>query len=251
VVAVDRGRAAVDTGDARWAAPFAGRLRDLPVVGDFVAVPPGGPVRAILPRRGVIVRRQGRARQVLAANVDLALIATSLNRDFNRRRLLRFIAIATRGDVEPVVLLTKTDLVDEVPELDLGVQTVAVSVVTGAGLDAVAALLAPRRTAVLLGTSGVGKSTLVNVLLGTERQRVQDIREHDQRGRHTTVRRELFELPGGALLIDTPGLRLVAPVEEGEDVEEPVDKAALARERRARARQMSRAARRMYRERGY
>jgi ribosome biogenesis GTPase / thiamine phosphate phosphatase len=156
--------------------------------------------------------------------VDLALVATSLNRDLNPRRLARFLAIAAHGDVQPVVLLTKSDLAedpvgiaDDVRAGLDGTPVLTISARTGAGIAALRALLAPRLTAVLLGTSGVGKSTLLNVLLGEERQPTTPIRERDDRGRHTTARRELVPLPGGGLLIDTPGLRLVAPVVKERD----------------------------------
>ena len=177
VTAVDRGRAVVDDGARQWSAPLAGRLRKaaaMPATGDFVAVLPDGPVRAVLPRRGVIARRgDGGRAEVLAANVDLALLATSMNRDLNPRRLARFLAITTRGDVEPVVLLTKSDLsedpmwvADDLRTTLGGTPVLTVSVLDGSGMSAVNALMAPGITAVLLGTSGVGKSTLLNALLG-------------------------------------------------------------------------------------
>jgi ribosome biogenesis GTPase / thiamine phosphate phosphatase len=260
VVAVDRGRAVVDAGAGPWSAPLAGRVRRagaLPATGDFVAALPGGPVRAVLPRSGVIARRgEGGRPEVLAANVDLALLATSMNRDLNPRRLARFLAVTARGRVEPVVVLTKSDLADDpmwiadrVRDGLGGTPVLTVSARDGGGMQALRALLAPRLTAVLLGSSGVGKSTLVNALLGAERLPTAAIRERDDRGRHTTVRRELVGLPGGALLIDTPGLRLVAPLEDGDAPVPLVDRAQERRERRERDRAFHRAIYRDMRER--
>jgi ribosome biogenesis GTPase len=252
VIAVDRGRVVVDDGAASWSAPLAGRLRRasaMPATGDFVAAVPDGPVRAVLPRRGVIARRQeGKGRpQVLAANVDLALLATSLNRDLNARRIARFLAVTARGGVEAVVLLTKSDLsgdpsaaaAEVAAGLD-GVPVLPVSVVNGTGIEGVEALLAPGRTAVLLGSSGVGKSTLLNALLGAERQATLPVRASDDRGRHATVRRELVPLPSGAMLVDTPGLRLVAPLTDADDEVPLLDKAQVKRERRTREREFHR-----------
>jgi ribosome biogenesis GTPase len=154
--------------------------------------------------------------QVLAANVDVVFVVTSPNRDLNARRLERFVALAVGGGCETVALLNKSDLVDDAgPALAAvraavggEVPVVVCSALSGDGMDVVRSWLAPGRTVALLGTSGVGKSTLANALLGADVQATAAIRAVDDRGRDTTVRRELFELSGGALLIDTPGLKL-------------------------------------------
>ena len=173
----------------------------------------------------------------------MTLLTTSANRDLNPRRLAHFLTVTALGGVEAVVLLTKADLAAhpaglaaEVSAGTDGTPVLPVSVLDGTGLAAVRALLEPRRTAVLLGTSGVGKSTLLNALIGEERQATAAIRASDDRGRHTTVRRELVPLPGGALLVDTPGLRLVAPLEDADQPVPMLDSAQLRRERRARER---------------
>jgi len=221
-------------------AVISGRLRheaagpgDLPAVGDWVAVTgahaadtTAGPnvIQAVLPRRTVFVRNAGEERrsgarlaaeQVLAANVDVAFVVAGLDGDFNLRRLERYLAVAWSGGAVPVIVLNKADVATDVEGFRVaaeavapGVEVLAVSALTGAGIEELAAAhLGPGRTAVVLGSSGVGKSTLVNALLGTERQRTGAVREDDSRGRHTTTHRELVRLPGGALLIDTPGIR--------------------------------------------
>jgi len=194
---------------------------DLPAVGDWVAVAPradehGGTVQAVLPRRTKFSRKtawQAAEEQVLAANVDVVLIVTSLNEDLNLRRLERYLTLAWESGARPVFVLTKADLTDdveatvaEVDSVAFGVPIVPLSNVTGAGLDALRGHLSEGVTAALLGSSGVGKSTLVNTLLGEELLETREIRD-DGKGRHTTTRRELVQLPGGALVIDTPGMR--------------------------------------------
>jgi ribosome biogenesis GTPase / thiamine phosphate phosphatase len=208
VAAVHRGRIRVLGEGLDELVPVAGAVADPPVVGDWVALD-GGAVRAVLPRRTELARDGG----TMVANVDLAVLTSSLNQDLNLRRLERFVALARAGGVEPLVALTKGDLSpDPVTESErvrerLGVEVVALSAHDGWGLPALRARLVPRRTAVLMGMSGVGKSTLVNLLLGEERQRTLEVREDDDRGRHATTHRELFVLDDGALLIDTPGVR--------------------------------------------
>jgi ribosome biogenesis GTPase len=196
---------------------------ELPAVGDWVALRPRAGdgravVQAVLPRRTAFVRRAAGVRgvaQVLAANVDTAFLVMGLDGDFNPRRLERALVLAWQSGAAPVVLLNKLDVADdlaacraEVERVALGVPVCAIAAKHGLGLEALAAWLDPGRTVALLGSSGVGKSTLVNRLLGRERQKTRDVQQDaDQRGRHTTTNRELVALPGGALLLDTPGLR--------------------------------------------
>lgn len=197
-----------------------GRLGETPVTGDWVGVDEGGAIAHVYERAGTIVRRvpgeQGKpvSAQILAANVDLALVTEPLPEP-KARRLERFAALAASGGVPVALVLTKTDLVDDgyvtaaALARRMGVaDAIDVSAVTGEGLAAVRALLTPGTTAVLLGASGTGKSTLVNALLGEERMKTGEVRASDRRGRHTTVTRELLALPGGAQLIDTPGIRV-------------------------------------------
>ncbi len=209
-----------ETGEVRASA--ANRLvksDELPAVGDWVGVDPAtGLIEVVLERRTAISRKEvwnAVREQVLAANIDIAFLTQALPLDFNVRRLERYLAMAWESGAQPVVLLTKTDLVDDVaPYLDdvetvtLGsCQALAVSARTGEGLDRLRALLEPNRTAVLLGSSGVGKSTIVNALAGAELLETQEVREDDHRGRHTTSHRELITLAAGGVILDTPGIR--------------------------------------------
>jgi len=217
VLAQYRGLWLVATDEETRLVPARGRLTETPVTGDRVGLDDGGAIAAIEPRAGTIVRRAPgpvTAGHVLAANVDLALVTEPLP-DPKARRLERFAALASSGGVPVALVLTKADL-DEDGYLTaaqlarrMGVaDAVAVSALTGEGLGTVRGLLTPGTTAVLLGASGTGKSTLVNALLGEERQKTGEVRASDARGRHTTVTRELLALPGGAFLIDTPGIRV-------------------------------------------
>ncbi len=223
-----RGAHDVATADGELRCEVRGRLydeasspADLPVVGDWVALtPPGdgkrGVIEALLPRRTRFSRKvawQAAEEQVLAANVDLVLVATAVDQDFNPRRLERYLVLARESGARVVVLLTKTDLhpdpatlMAETLALAGDVPVLPISNRSGVGLEAVRALLAPGTTAAILGSSGVGKSTLVNTLADEEILATSKTRA-DGKGRHTTTRRELVRLPWGALLIDTPGIR--------------------------------------------
>jgi ribosome biogenesis GTPase len=210
-----------------WA-NVSGRLRhaadstaELPAVGDWVAydLPAGAEraaVHAILPRRSAFRRKQAgfeTAEQVVAANVDVLFLVTSLNQDLNVRRIERYMTLAWESGADPVVVLTKADLCPDVePALALvesvtfGVPVHVTSALTGAGFDDVRAHLDGGRTGAAVGSSGVGKSTLINGLCGEERLATREIRD-DGRGRHTTTHRELIVLPGAGCVIDTPGMR--------------------------------------------
>lgn len=227
VVRVDRGRCDVVTADGVVHADteFVVPRDPMKVVctGDWAAVDPAGGdpryVRALLPRRTAFVRSTSSKRsegQILAANVDHAVIAVSLAVELDLGRVERFLALAWESGAQPVVVLTKSDLtpdatglshlVQDVGTVAPGVPVVAVSALYGDGLDVLAALVGDG-TSVLLGTSGAGKSTLANALVGADVMDVQAIRDVDGKGRHTTTTRNLLALPGGGVLIDTPGLR--------------------------------------------
>jgi ribosome biogenesis GTPase len=224
VAAVHRGAFALAGHPSVDRAELVGRVQNdpdplaHPAVGDWVAVDPGGRIAGVLPRTSQLVRRaagRAHAAQVVAANMDLVLVVTAIEDDFNPRRLERYLAVAWDSGASPAVVLTKCDLDDPaavlavVADLAPGVPAVATSAALGLGLDDLCALIGAGRTAVLVGSSGVGKSSLVNALLGEERQKTLPVRDADRRGRHATTHRELFELPGGGLLIDTPGMRLL------------------------------------------
>ncbi len=195
------------------------RTEELPAVGDWVGYDPDTVlVEALLPRRTSISRKevlQATREQVLAANIDVAFLAQGLPLDFNPRRLERYLAMAWESGAQPVVLLTKSDLVPdllpflaEAEAVTLGACPVLpVSALTGDRLDELRSFLVPNRTAVLLGSSGVGKSTIVNALAGEELLATREVRADDQRGRHTTSHRELIVLQGGGVVLDTPGMR--------------------------------------------
>ena len=216
---------------------------DFPAVGDWVCIAPSGLARAVitrrLERRSTISRKAaGRTveEQVVAANVDTIFLVTAFAEDLNPRRLERYLTVVREAGAVPVVVLNKTDLSAD-PEAEAAavrarlpfVDVLAISARHGDGLGALEAYLSPAQTVALIGSSGVGKSTLVNQLLGEERLKTAEISDVDGKGRHTTTARHLIALPGGALLIDTPGMRELQPwVEESAVAETFGDIAELA-----------------------
>lgn len=227
VAVVERGRyALIGLGEPVWAT-LAGRLLheaadplDTPAVGDWVAVRIGqgsAVIASLLPRRSLFVRKavgSGGAPQAVAANIDRVLVVTAAGGDLSPRRIERYLAAVWDGGAEPVVVVNKTDLVTDWGALTRTVATAAqgapvayVSAHEERGLAELSPWIEARSTLALVGSSGVGKSTLTNRLLGHAAQTTQEVRAADHKGRHTTTRRELFITPGGAILIDTPGMR--------------------------------------------
>ncbi|EDY55428.1 MULTISPECIES: ribosome small subunit-dependent GTPase A [Streptomyces] len=226
VVRVDRGQCDIVTADGMLRADTAFVTPNDPMrvlcTGDWAVVEPAGNpryVRTYLPRRTAFVRSTSSKRsegQILAANVDHAIVAVSLAVELDLGRIERFLALAWESGAQPVVVLTKADLVPDAATLSHlvqdvettapGVPVLTVSALDGEGLDVLAAV-ASGGTTVLLGQSGAGKSTLANALIGEDMMAVQATRDADGKGRHTTTTRNLLALPGGGVLIDTPGLR--------------------------------------------
>lgn len=235
ILAEERGQYLVVSAAGEGPASASGRLRHdteldptaaWPAVGDWVALDPIGPagngtehrlIQRVLSRRTAVVRRSPGDRrmpsQVLAANVDVVFVVTSVNAEFNVRRLERYVTVAWESGANPIVLLSKADLADDLEGFRLtaettapGVEVIAVSIVSGEGIEAVRGHLGVGRTVVFTGSSGVGKSSIVNALAGVPLLDTGGIRLDDARGRHTTTRRQLVRLADG-LLIDTPGLR--------------------------------------------
>jgi len=220
----------ISGGDADWHASLAGRLRhvagsraDLPAVGDWVlaAVRPAegtATIHRVLDRKSCFSRTAaGRSTevQIVAANIDTVLIVTSCNLDCNLRRLERYLALAWESGATPVVVLNKSDLhagepdrtYAEIASVAQGVPVAITSAVRGDGLAELSEIVRSSGTTALLGSSGVGKSTLINALIGESRQDVLPVRDSDDRGRHSTTARQMFCLPAGGILIDTPGMR--------------------------------------------
>ncbi len=212
-----------------FAAEVSGKMRhaaagrgDFPTVGDWVAVQPRpeegkATIHALLPRKSAFVRKEAGGKteeQVVAANVDTAFLVSGLDGDFNPRRIERYLTVAWDSGATPVVVLNKADLcedvaarIEEVEAVAFGVPVLVASAKSNAGVEALREHFGTGKTAAFIGSSGVGKSSLINALVGAARQYVQDVREDDSRGRHTTTYRELVPMPGGGVLMDTPGMR--------------------------------------------
>lgn len=244
VAAEHKQRLLLWTEDGELLGRITGKLRhhaksslDFPAVGDWVAYEAregsDAQIHALLPRRGIIQRvgaGESTEAQLIAANIDTLFLVTALDQTFSVRRLERFLAMTFESGATPICVLSKTDIcnqirarIDEVAAVARGVEIVPVSNVTGEGVEKVRALLGPGVTGALLGVSGVGKSTLLNSLLGESRALVQEVRAMDSKGRHTTTRRELFRLPNGGLVVDTPGLRGVQLWDTAEGLGESFD----------------------------
>jgi ribosome biogenesis GTPase len=200
-----------------------------PIVGDFVECD-GERIRGILPRHSQVARiAPGGSHdvQVLAANLDLLFIVIGLDRDFNLRRIERYLVLAVESGVEPVIVLNKADLcvdrdkrAEEVRRVAPQRTVIVSSAVDRSGVDEIRNLITENKSSALIGSSGAGKSTLMNLLLGEERQTVRSVRESDHRGRHTTTRRQMFRIPGGGWLMDQPGLREIQILAGEEAVDE-------------------------------
>jgi ribosome biogenesis GTPase len=250
-VMLDRGRTVTAELKGKLRKGARGDQGDYPVVGDWLLLEPRDENRAIivrsLERRNALVRREQSRReagrrasslQVLAANIDWGLITTSLNEEWNARRLERYIALVRESHARAAVLLTKADLAPDggreallaTQALSKDLPVLLLSAPSDQGLDALRALLQGKGTAVMIGSSGVGKSTLANALLGENVMSTGEIREKDSHGRHTTAGRHLLPLPGGGCLIDSPGLRDLGLVEEESAAAGYDDIAGLAQE---------------------
>jgi len=195
---------------------------DLPVVGDWIGFRGSKDddqvmIREVLPRKSQFVRKavlENTLPQVIAANIDTTFIINGLDRDFNLRRIERYLSLTYDSGAVPVIILNKTDIcedvdsaIEQVESIAFGADVIAISAKRNEGVNQLLSFLKPGCTVAFIGSSGVGKSTLVNLFMKEEIMDIQEVRKSDQRGRHTTTHRELFILPNGAMIIDTPGLR--------------------------------------------
>lgn len=244
VISVHRNSYIISSGGAPIHAEVTGNLLhgvdsplDLPAVGDWVQAKlldddTFAVIYSIYPRKSCLARKAAGAKtdyQLIAANVDTAVIVQGLDNDFNPRRLERYLAIVTEGGIVPVVLLSKSDLVSSeiahnysqhISDLMSGLRVLAFSNTSGQGFAAVSGLFLPGKTYCLIGSSGVGKTTLLNRLLGEQRFRTKEVRAGDGKGRHATTARQLIVTAGGALIVDTPGMRELGAIGVDAGIEE-------------------------------
>ncbi|WP_010098229.1 ribosome small subunit-dependent GTPase A [Ornithinibacillus scapharcae] len=240
VLTIQKNSYQISDGELEYHAHLSGKFineamnsLDFPAVGDWVEVQKipdesKAVIKRVLPRKSQFVRQAAGNRtdaQIVAANIDTIFIVNSLNHDLNVRRIERYILLAYESGATPILLLTKKDQATEeeidnalssVNEVAIGIPIILISSIDGDGIEELKSHLSPGKTAALLGSSGVGKSTLINTLFGEKIQETKKIREDDSRGRHTTTHRELFLLPNGAMIIDTPGMREIQ-LWDGED----------------------------------
>jgi ribosome biogenesis GTPase / thiamine phosphate phosphatase len=214
---------------------IASGREDYPAVGDWVVLQERtnenkGTIHAVLPRKSKFSRKAAgntTEEQIVAANVDTIFLVNSLNDDLNLRRIERYLLLTWESGANPVIILSKADLcenieekITEVESVALGVPIIVISAIENNGIDKLQEYLQPGKTVALLGSSGVGKSTITNILLGVEKQLVKEIRSGDDKGKHTTTHREMILLPNGAVLIDTPGMRELQLWESSDGVSE-------------------------------
>lgn len=231
----------IQTDRGEWLGTISGNFsfhstmrKDYPAVGDWVIVEkmPGEEkciIHKLLERQSMFSRKMAGLEldeQIVATNIDLIMIVMSMNHDFNERRLERYLTAAWNSGATPIIVLTKMDLCNDVDlllektkNIAFGVDIYPISPISGQGIQPLIELLKPNKTAALMGSSGVGKSTLTNALIKQQKMLVQDIREDDSRGRHTTTHRELFIIPSGGIIIDTPGMRELQLWDTGDALE--------------------------------
>ncbi|MCB0420555.1 MAG: ribosome small subunit-dependent GTPase A [Bdellovibrionales bacterium] len=224
VTAIFRSHISARTSEKEINLYYTGQPIESLAVGDWVTISPefideqnktAAVILSVLDRKSKLARIDNDEEQVLAANVDRVFIVTSANQDFNIKRLQRYLVLVKEGGSQPVIILSKVDLTEDPCQLidtlssQLKTEVIATSTVENIGRDAILMLMPEGSTSVFVGSSGVGKSTLVNFLMGHHQQKIREIRYDDDKGKHTTTTRQLFSIPGYGMIIDTPGLRAV------------------------------------------